>query len=184
MLKVQKKQGKITQAYRLKEGHPFIENLMKENQIKKVNDNEYEVFSQEAVLTESGRGQLACSDDWIRIDNAGFPYPCTNEWFQQNLRHIEGDDYEQIPKVLSAWNADQPVCKEIEFLKTEKGLILDDANPDKYFQAILWGNPEAAPKDAFLIFYDITYDSDGNITDADYNFVQKNEFEKTYDILD
>lgn len=183
MLKIVKKQGKIVQAYRLGEKHSVLEKLIEEKKIKKINETSYEIFSQEAIQAASGHGQLANVGDWIRIDGAGFPYPCKNEWFQQNLRHIEEDDYEQIPKVLSAWTAEQPMCPEIEYLIQEKGLVLDKEHPEKYFQAILWGNPEAAAKDAVLVFYNIEYGKDGTVVDADYNFVQKNEFERTYDQL-
>lgn len=182
MLKIVKKQGKIVRAFRLGDEHPVLSELIAVSKIKKVDECTYEVFSQEAVKAASGHGQLATVGDWIRIDGAGFPYPCKNEWFQQNFRHIEGDDYKQIPKVLSAWTADQPIFPEIEYLIQKKGLVLDKEHPDKYFQAILWGNPEVAAKDAVLVFYSIEYGKDGTIVDADYNFVQKNEFERTYDI--
>lgn len=183
MLKIVKKQGKIVQAYRVGDNHSVLEKMIEEKKIKKINETSYEIFSQEAIQAASGHGQLANVGDWIRIDGAGFPYPCKNEWFQQNLRHIEGDDYEQIPKVLSAWTADQPISPEIEYLIQKKGLVLDKEHPDKYFQAILWGNPEAAAKDAVLVFYSIEYGKDGTVVDADYNFVQKDEFERTYDKL-
>lgn len=182
MFKIVKKQGKIVQAYRLGEEHPVLEKMIEEKKIKKIDETHYEIFSQEAIHASSGHGQLANIGDWIRIDGEGFPYPCRDEWFQQNLRHIDGDDYEQIPKVLSAWTAEQPMCEEIDYLIKKKGLKLDKEHPDKYFQAILWGNPEAANKDAVLVFYSIEYGKEGTIVDVDYNFVQKNEFDRTYEI--
>lgn len=130
MLKIVKKQGKIVQAYRLGNEHPVLNEQIEENKIKKVGECTYEVFSQEAVKAASGHGQLAGAGDWVRVDGAGFPYPCKNEWFQENLRHVAGDDYEQIPKVLSAWTADQEICPEVKFLIQKKGLVLDDENPD------------------------------------------------------
>lgn len=183
MLKIVKKQGKIVQAYRLGNEHPVLNELIAANKIKKVDECTYEVFSQEAAKAASGHGQLAGAGDWVRVDGAGFPYPCKNDWFQENLRHVAGDDYEQIPKVLSAWTADQEICPEVKFLIQKKGLVLDDDNPDMYFKAILWGNPEAAAKDAVLVFYNIIYASDGSVQDAEYNFVEKREFDRTYEVI-
>ena len=184
MLKIIKKKGQLVKAYRLGEENPVLDVLIRENRIKNMFNGTYEVFSQEAVKSESGHGQVACTGDWIRIDGAGFPYPCKNEWFQENYRHVGGDDYEQIPKVLLGWTAEQKMCPEVEFLIQNRGLILDNEHPDKFFQAILWGNPEAAAKDAILVFYDIVYEDERNILDVDYNFVEKREFERIYDVVD
>ncbi|MBQ1412657.1 MAG: hypothetical protein IIY93_05645, partial [Clostridia bacterium] len=57
----------------------------------------------------------------------------------------------------------------------------DDENA--YFNAVLWGAPLSAAKDAVICFYSITRDGNGVITDADFNFISRAEFEKTYDIL-
>lgn len=183
MLRIKKKKGKIVKAYKLGESHPVLAGLTDEGKIAALGDGTFEVFSQEAVKSESGHGQSALAGDWIRLDSAGYPYPCKDEWFQSNMRHIEGDDYEQIPKELCGWTADMGLCPEVEFLIREKGLKLDEAHPDKYFQAILWGNPEAADRNAVLVFYSIDYGEDGAVTDAEYNFVERKEFEKTYDVL-
>lgn len=53
--------------------------------------------------------------------------------FKENLRYIEGDNYKQIPKILSAWTDEQPICPEVEILIKEKGLFLAEKNPEKYF---------------------------------------------------
>ena len=54
---------------------------------------------------------------------------------------------------------------------------------DKYYSAILWGNPEAADRNAVLVFYSVSYGDDGRVTDADYNFVAKTEFDLSYDVI-
>ena len=123
MYKVMKKQGKIVEAYRLGDNSKVLDDLEKNNKLLNLNDGRYEVFSQEAVNSESGHGQIAKKGDWIRLDSLGFPYPCTNEWFEKNLLHIKGDNYEQIPKSLKAWDYTQDMCKEIEFLIKEKGTL-------------------------------------------------------------
>ena len=183
MLRIIKKNGKIVKAYRLGDSHPVLEKLMEEGKIVAVGDGFFEVFSQEAVQSGSGHGQRAKAGDWIRLDSKGFPYPCEDDWFRENLRPAGGDDYEQIPKVLSAWRADQEMCPEVEFLIREKGLKLDENSFEKYFSAVLWGNPEAADRNALVVFYEIIYGEDGSIRDADYNFITQEEFELNYVIL-
>jgi len=37
--------------------------------------------------------------------------------------------------------------------------------------------------DAVIVFYSITKDEDGTITDADFNFVARDEFDRTYSLL-
>ena len=91
MYKIIKKQGKIVEAYKLGEDNVLFKNLQKENKLLDLHNGKYEVFSQEAVNSESGHGQVAEKGDWIRLDSAGYPYPCTDEWFKENMRHIEGD---------------------------------------------------------------------------------------------
>lgn len=184
MINVIKKYGKTVQAYRLGEVHPMLERLIAEKKVVPIDGGKnYEVFSQEAVNSGSGHGQIACFGDYIKIDSAGFPYPNTVDFFIKNHRHICGDDYEQIPRQLKAWTVDDPICPEVEFLIREKGLVLNKRNPEKFFYAILWGNPEVANRDAVLVFYSISYSEDGTIQDVEYNFVERSEFHRTYDVI-
>lgn len=183
MFEIRKKQGKVVEAYRLGKKYDILRKLEEENKLIDLNDGRYEVFSQEAVNSESGHGQIAQKGDWIRLDSAGYPYPSKDEWFKVNMRHISGDKYEQIPKVLKAWTASEKMCPEIEFLIKEKGLIINKADINKYYYAILWGNPEVAGKDDVIVFYNISYADNGAIIDAEYNFVKREEFDKTYNIL-
>ncbi len=183
MLRIKKKRGKIVQAYKLGVAHMALEQLITSGKIVDLRDGSYDVFSLEAVNSESGHGQVAYAGDWMRLDSAGFPYPSKDDWFQNNMRHISGDDYEQIPKELVAWTADMEMCPEIDFLIREKGLNLDENSFDKYYSAILWGNPEAADRNAVLVFYSISYSGDGTVLDAEYNFVEKKEFDRTCDVI-
>lgn len=180
MYKVIKKQGKIVSAYKLGEPNVVLKNLIRDKKIIDLQDGRYEVLSREAINSGSGHGQIACVGDWVRLDSDGFPYPNTNKWFQTNLCHVSGDNYEQIPKPLSAWTADQGMCPEIEFLLKEKGLIINERDPDKFLYAVLWGNPEVAAKDSVLVFYSITYGEKESVQDAEYNFVAKKEFDSIY----
>ncbi|MDY5001849.1 MAG: hypothetical protein SO122_05250, partial [Eubacteriales bacterium] len=104
-------------------------------------------------------------------------------FFQKNHRHIEGDEYEQIPKPLLAWSIDEPVSKEVAFLILHKDLVLDLTSHDKFFTAPLWGTIESSPRDSVLVFYSVTRDDDGSIVDADFNFVARDVFEKTYSVI-
>lgn len=183
MLRIKKKHGKVVKAYRLGEPRADLAQLIADKRIIDLKDGSFEVFSQEAVKSESGHGQVAYAGDWVRLDGAGFPYPSKNEWFQENMRHIDGDDYEQILKELVGWTADMDLCPEVEFLIREKGLKLDEGNFDQYFRANLWGTLEAADRNAVLVFYSINYDSDGTVMDAEFNFVEKTEFDRTYDVI-
>lgn len=183
MLRIKKKNGKIVQAYKLGTENERLEQLITEGKIIDFGNGSFEVFSQEAVKSESGHGQVAYAGDWIRLDGADYPYPSKNEWFQENMRHINGDDYEQIPKELVGWTADMDMCPEVDFLIREKGLELVENNYDKYFSASLWGNPEVADRNAVLVFYNINYDNDGNVMDAEFNFVERTEFDRTYDVI-
>ena len=177
MKRIIKKRGRVYLAYRLGEDHPVIQRLMKEGKVVPLDDGTYEVFSQEAV---NGRGQQAFSGDYIKIDTSGYPYPNRKEIFLENHIHLQGDEYEQIPKPYLAWCVEDEVCEEIDFLIQRKELVINLRNPDKTYQAPLWGCLESAKKDAHIIFYDIKRDEMGVILDIDYNFIARKEFEEDY----
>ncbi|MCR5608870.1 MAG: hypothetical protein K6G26_07380 [Lachnospiraceae bacterium] len=180
MYKVIKNKGKMVEAYKLGEKNPVVEKLIDENKIVDLKNGKYEIFSQEVLKAESKHGELANAGDYIKIDSSGAPYPNTEKFFNENHKYIEGDTYEQIPKELIAWDACEPVCDEIKFLTDNMGLVIDENNPEKYYTAPLWGTIEVADKKAVIIFYDILYNEDGSVKSAEYNLVERNEFEKTY----
>lgn len=183
MFKVIKKHGKTVQAYRLGDDAPVLRALADTSKLVKTGEHSWEIFSQEAVRGGSGHGQAAQDGDYIKIDSQGHPYPNAKAWFEQNHRQTGPDQYEQFPQPLDAWDAGEPPCAEIDFLCCEKGLVLNDADPEHYFTAPLWGTVESADRDAVLVFYSITRAADGGITDVDYNLVAWDEFEKTYTVL-
>lgn len=180
MILVQKKQGKIVTAYQLGTQHPVINKLMQEKKIISLPDGQFEVMSQEAV---HGKGEIAQTGDFIKLDADGWPYPNTQTFFQNNHRHLSGAEYEQIPQPLEAWTADEDLCEEVFFLIKNRGLVLNADDPAHYFTAPLWGTLESAARDAVLVFYSIQRDETGRITDADFNFVARNIFDQDYDIL-
>lgn len=75
------------------------------------------------------------------------------------------------------------MCEEIQFLIQEKGLEINKDDFQNFFSAPLWGTKESAAGDAVIVFYSITRNAEGYITDADFNFVCRSEFNKTYTVL-
>ena len=69
------------------------------------------------------------------------------------------------------------------FLVEKKGLVIDKTSSDRRYTAQLWGTREVAAEDAMLIFYSISYDDAGNVTDCDWNFVERGEFYRTYSVI-
>ena len=182
MFRVMKKIGEKIIAYRLgdKDKCETLEKLISEKRIRAVSKNTFEVFSQEAV---NGKGEIAHIGDYIKIDTAGFPYPNEKTFFEKNHIKVGNNEYIQIPEPLYAWSAEEPISKEIEFLIEKKGLIIAEDNTDRYFTAPLWGTLLSAPRDSIIVFYLIEKDREDNIMDIDYNFVQREEFEKNYFVL-
>ena len=181
MFRVKKKEGTIVTAYRISEDTPMIAALIEEGKMKYLGDGKYEIFSRE-VLGKTG--EVCCEGDYVKLDSGGFPYPNDRDFFLKNHKPVSGDEYEQIPKPLSAWDVKEPDCEEIRFLKENKGLLINEASEDTYFSAPLWGTTLQAAKDAVIVFYSIDRDDSGKITDISFNFVARPEFEKTYNLVD
>lgn len=178
MKQIQKKEGTIVKAYCLEENNPMINRLMEEGKIRRQGPDRWRILSREA-----GEGELARSGDYLKMDLAGNPYPNSRGFFLQNHRHLGGDEYEQIPRRLSAWSDGDEMCPEIRFLMEHKGLKIHADDEQAYFSAPLWGDMLRAAKDAVVVFYDIRYDAAKEVVDADFNFVAGDEFEQLYDIV-
>lgn len=182
MLKVIKNKGKMVQAYELGSDSEVIKKLMEAGKIVCTAPGKYEIHSQEAVKGNKG-GEIASAGDWIKVDGRGYPYPNSKEYFLAHHRHMDGDNYEQVPTPLNAWNAECGQCPEIDFLVGTKRLLIDEVSTEKRYSAKLWGTEEAANADAVIVFYSISYDATGAVIDADFNFVARDEFEKTYTVI-
>ena len=169
--------GNIVLAYELGKGSYAENKFVSSGKLRVLSDGKYEVFSREAI---NGSGEIAQVGDYIKIDSCGFPYPNEREFFHSNHKYLEGDRYEQIPKPLNIWMINDDICPEIEYIIQQKGLVMNPDDPQKYFTAPLGGTLESAAQDAIIVFYDIQRDTNGNIMDATFNFVQKGEFERTY----
>ncbi len=174
---VKKKEGRKVTAYCLGDENPKIESLIEEGKIER-RDGGWLIFSQEA-----NEGEWAGDGDFIKLDGSGYPYPNARAYFLDNHRHIGGDEYEQLPKPLKAWDREEGMCHEIEYLIAHKGLVINEGDEDNYFSAPLWGDILSARADCMIVFYSVTINEDGDVTDVDFNFVARDEFEKTYDVI-
>ena len=56
-------------------------------------------------------------------------------------------------------------------------------DPERCFSALLWGAPLTAAADAVVVFYRIDTAENGTVTDVEFNFVERSEFERSYRIL-
>lgn len=179
MRKVRKK-PMVVQAYRLGDNSPVVDGLMAEGEIRQKADGSFEVFSREA---KDNIGEHACCGDYIKLDSEGCPYPNSAEYFENNHRHLAADLFEQRSPAVEVWMYGDPMCPEIVYLIEHRHLSFHDDDPERFFQAPLWGTKLSAAKDAVIIFYRIVRDPSGKIIDADFNFVAGNEFARTYDII-
>lgn len=179
MKKVIKKSGKLVQAYCLGVENKKVKELMEEGLLTQCGNGQWRVFSQEAE-----QGELAKSGDYIKIDSNGRPYPNDREFFLKNHKAAGENLYEQIPYVLEAWDSTEDMCSEMEFLIKSKGLVINDKDEQKYYKAPLWGDILTAGRDAVIVFYSIERDTAGSIVDVEFNFVAREEFEKTYTVLE
>lgn len=178
-----KNKRKIVKAYPLGAGHPMEAALIAEGAIRLREDGQYEFFSQEAI---NGTGQLAQPGDWFKVDTIDgkhFPYPNARAWFEENHTHLSGDEFEQVNKPLQIWQMGDEMTEELNWLLDTGRLTLKPEDPTHYFNAFLWGSDLSAAIDATLTFFGVDRDEAGNITDINFNFVAKPEFDSCYTIL-
>ena len=139
----------------------------------------WEVRTREAAL----QGEIAKTGDYIKLDSIGMPYPVEKEWFEANHRHLRDEEYEQIPKPLRFWQEGDLLWEEVAFLLVFDKITLDPEHQDRYYNAVLWGAPLSAPRDAVIVVYGVDRDEQGHIRDVDFNFVDREVFERDYTIL-
>jgi len=159
-------------ACQLGAGSTLEENLLAKGLLIREGDT-YRVFSREAM---GSLGQQVFRGDFVKLDLEGFPYPNSREGFLQNHDQTGPESYIQKERQVLVWFMEDPMEPEVDWLMCHKGLEIGQAG----FRATLWGTELTAPRDAALVFYSITRDEAGQITDAEFNFVVREEFEKTY----
>ena len=119
------------------------------------------------------------------MDGELYPYPISNTYFNQNFRHIVGDEFEVIPKTLDAWFADSKLCVEVEYLIRTGQLIIVENDPEHYFLATnLWGTKLSASKNSVILFYEIKRTPEEKIFSIDWNLIARFAFERDYLIID
>lgn len=180
MYTVIKKLGIEIHACRLGDNSSMEQKLLADGKIRRITENQYEVFSREAA---GAKGEIAGKGDYVKLDSEGFPYPNEKGWFEQRNRFIAQDQYIQMPERLKAWDLNERPCEEIEYLIKNHKLFINERSQNRYYKAYLWGTWLYAAKDAVIVFYQIRYDASGEISDIEFNFVAREEFEKIYDIL-
>ncbi len=179
MRKARKKPVRVN-AYRLGEQGEGLARLIKEGLVRRLDDGTFEVHTME---TADGKGEIAHVGDYVKLDASGRPYPNEAGFFEENHRHIDGDQYEQLPKEREVWMMGDAMCPEVEFLIEHGKLEFHKEDPEHYFQGTGWGTRLIASSDAALVFYEITRNSDGKITDAEFNFVDRETFDETYELI-
>ena len=179
MRRARKKPVRVN-AYRLGEQSEGLDRLIKEGLVSQSDDGTFEVHTME---TKDEKGETAHVGDYVKLDAAGRPYPNKAEFFEKNHRHIDGDQYEQFPKDREVWMMGDAMCPEVEFLIEQGRLELHKEDPEHYFQGTGWGTKLTASSDAVLVFYEIKRNAGGNIVDAEFNFVDREMFEKTYELI-
>ena len=182
MIRVKKKQeAAIVEAYCLGEENEVLNRLMEEGKLVEKAPGVFEVFSQEAV---NGKGEIAHTGDFIKIDASGFPYFNQAEYFRKKHRSLGGNKYLQSTSPYDAWTVEEDMCEEIDYLIKEKGLVIDESSEERYFSAPLDGTIVSAARDAVIMFYEIVRDDNGKIQDVNFHFVKRDIFDETYDILE
>ena len=176
---VQKKSVRL-QAWQLGTQSEKEMELIRCGKIKRRADGDYELFSQEAT---GETGQIAKPGDYFKIALSGEPYPNERIWFERMHTHICGDWYEQQSIPLQAWTVDESINDAIQFLLDQKLLKINTNDDARYFSASLWGTIETAAKDAVIILHNVEKNDESEIISVSFNFVAKNEFDKTYRIL-
>lgn len=175
-----KNQKKVVQSWQLGTGTEAERNLIRDGKIIFHAPNRYEVFSQEVV---GEVGEIAVAGDYIKIDSSGQPYPIAKAFFEATHTHVGGDVYYQTPKPLHVWFLGDPEEEIISFFRKHKGLQIDPQNAGACFSAPLWGTRLTAKSDAVIVIYVIARDDYGSIIDVDFNFVARDEFNRTYRLI-
>lgn len=172
----------IVKAYCLGNGAEMEQLLLQLGRIRMLSDGAYELMSQEA---KNGVGERAVAGDYFKVDDVDgvyYPYPNSRAYFLNNHTHLEGDTYEQKAVPLVIWQWGDGPCDAIEYLLKKGKLMLNHEDEERFFNAFLWGADLSAPRDATVVFYDTFRDASGAVTDVSFNFVVKEEFERSYTI--
>lgn len=177
-----KNKRSTVKAYCLGGGSEMEQLLLRLGRIRKMPDDGYELMSQEA---KNGTGQRAEAGDYFKVDEVDgvyYPYHNSREYFLNNHTHVQGDTYAQKARPLAIWQWGDGPCDAIGYLLEQGKLRLDPTDEERFFNAFLLGADLSARRDATVVFYDIIRDASGAIRDVSFNFVVKEEFERSYTV--
>ncbi|MCD7820982.1 MAG: hypothetical protein LUG64_02055 [Clostridiales bacterium] len=167
-------------AYELGADSPMEQTLIQNGVIIRHPDNDYELFSLEAV---NGTGERALPGDYFKcelIDGRYYAYPIQRDYFLSTHTHLSGNEYQQKNLPLAVWTVKDPSCPEMDYLLSNHLITIDEQNAEKYFNAHLFGTALSAPITAIVAFYRIDRTPDGSIQRIAFNFIEEKYFEKNY----
>lgn len=174
MIKVRKKPG-LVMAFRLGRENPLEDYFIDIGKLRK-NKESYEIFSKE---TRGDRGQKADIGDFIKIDKQEDIYPVKAWDFGKNHKILSSNIYLEANRVRKAFRAGDLDGEIISYLM-DRGFLNLSEDPDKYFVGQVRSGLIYGKKEDYLLIY--SEDMDGPCK-YDFNFVDKDIFEKTYEIL-
>lgn len=177
-----KNKKKLVHAYRLGDGSVMEQQLLREGAIRRLPNGSFELFSQETV---QGKGEHALPGDYFKVDIVDrhhYPYPNTKAFFEANHTLVDAVQslYTQQPKPLQVWQKEDCMCPEIAFLLHAEQLQLCPADPEHYFQAELFGAPLTTSDKGTVVFYSVTRNPQGMVTNAEFNLVSEQDFTASY----
>lgn len=172
-----KKFNVCVKAFELGRGNPLEDKLIASGKLIK-HDDYYEVFSIETARV----GELAYAGDYVKIDSSNMPYPNTRDRFLSNHIHIGGDDFIQYPQEVLSWTYGDVEDVNIKYLLKTKKLMINPDLADSFYKANLRGTFLTAKKDDLILIYGVK--KVGNkIISVDFNLIDKDEFDKTYEYI-
>ena len=142
------------------------------------NGDSYEIFSTES----DSSGEVAKLGDFVKIDQAKNPYPNDRERFLNHHIHVGGNEYKQFPQIIDIWKYGDEEDEVIQFLLDSGKLIINHDSRDKFYEAKLWGTTLFAKKSDIVLTYQVKKEA-SQIEDVDFNLIDKDEFDKTYEYI-
>ena len=177
-MRLAKKRPCIIKAYELGAGSPIEAKLKHAGKIE-FREGNYLLHSLEGL-------EKAHAGDFFKLtylEGEIYPYPNARDFFFDNHKHIEGDEYEQLTKPLQVWFLGEPIDNVMRFLLRTDKLSINLKDTLHCFRAYLWGGWLYADSQAVIVFYDVQHDKDGNITSVDFGLVNRKIFNTDYIML-
>lgn len=176
-MKKVKKTNVCVKAIELGKCSDLEKDLIKRGLIVK-HDGYYEVYSAET----STFGEIAKDGDFVKIDKANNPYPNSRQRFLNYHRHLDGYNYEQFPLILWSWQYGDDEDDVIKYLLDNGKLTINPDSDVAFYKAELWETTLRAKKNDIILIYNVKR-AGKEIIDVDFNFIDKIEFDQTYEYI-